>query len=196
MTETLCGRRPDSVIWTGLAGLVRIARTRAADAWVLGRCLRRGRTGVALRQGSQVAGFPQRRTGIIASRRVRRRLASRGAGQGACMSAPYSITRAEPSFDDQLRSRRKRYMIMMVMRVPFLVVAALLYQTPWLALLMIGISVPLPWIAVLIANDRPARKRRPMIATVNSERALPPGRREIVDGLPHDTEPPHRAPHT
>ena len=77
------------------------------------------------------------------------------------MSAPYSITRAEPSYDDQLRSRRKRYMIMMGLRVPFLVAAAALYQTPWLALLMIAVSIPLPWIAVLIANDRPARKRQP-----------------------------------
>ncbi len=100
------------------------------------------------------------------------------------MSAPYSITRAEPSYDDQLRSRRKRYMIMMGLRIPFLVVATLLYQTPWLALLIVAISIPLPWMAVLIANDRPARKRHPVApATVNHERALLPGGREIVDGL-------------
>jgi Protein of unknown function (DUF3099) len=104
------------------------------------------------------------------------------------MSAPYSITRAEPSYDDQLRSRRKRYMIMMGMRVPFLVAAAALYQTPWLAILMIAVSIPLPWIAVLIANDRPARKREPVVPMVNHERALPPGRREIVDSVPDDTE--------
>ncbi len=103
------------------------------------------------------------------------------------MSAPYSITRAEPSYDDQLRSRRKRYGIMMALRVPFLIVATLLYQTPWLALLVVAISIPLPWMAVLIANDRPARKRHPVpLATVNHERALPPGKREIVDGLPDE----------
>ena len=69
------------------------------------------------------------------------------------------ITEAEPSYDEQLRSRRKRYMIMMSMRVPCLILATLLYQTPWLAILVIAISIPLPWMAVLIANDRPARKR-------------------------------------
>ena len=70
------------------------------------------------------------------------------------------ITDAEPSYDEQLRSRRKRYSIMMGMRVPCLILAMLLYQTPWLAILVIAISIPLPWMAVLIANDRPARKRR------------------------------------
>src|SRR5450755_4157636 len=92
------------------------------------------------------------------------------------------ITEAQPSYDDQLRGRRKRYMIMMSLRVPFLILATLLYQTPWLALLIIGISIPLPWMAVLIANDRPARKRvKVMPGSINDELALPPGSREIVD---------------
>ena len=34
------------------------------------------------------------------------------------------ITEAEAPYDEQLRSRRKRYMIMMSMRVPFLIAAA------------------------------------------------------------------------
>ena len=98
------------------------------------------------------------------------------------------ITEAEVSYDEQLRSRRKRYLIMMLMRVPFLVVATLLYQTPWLAVLILAISVPLPWIAVLIANDRPARKTRKVVpGTINYERALPPGGREIVDSTVDDT---------
>ena len=95
------------------------------------------------------------------------------------------ITEAQPSYDDQLRGRRKRYMIMMSLRVPFLILATLLYQTPWLALLIIGISIPLPWMAVLIANDRPARKRvKVMPGSINDELALPPGSREIVDSEP------------
>lgn len=74
---------------------------------------------------------------------------------------------------------------MMGMRVPFLILATLLYQTPWLAILAIGISIPLPWMAVLIANDRPARKAKKVVpGTVNYERALAPGGREIVDGTP------------
>jgi hypothetical protein len=95
------------------------------------------------------------------------------------------ITAAEPSYDEQFRARRKRYVIMMSMRVPFLIAAALLYQIPWLAITLIVVSIPLPWCAVLIANDRPARKRQAIApATVNHERALPPGGREIVDETP------------
>jgi hypothetical protein len=93
------------------------------------------------------------------------------------------ITDAEPSYDEQLRSRKKRYMIMMSMRVPCLIIATLLYHTPWLAILVIAISIPLPWMAVLIANDRPARKRRKIVpGTISFERALPPGSREVVEG--------------
>jgi hypothetical protein len=95
------------------------------------------------------------------------------------------ITAAEPSYDEQFRARRRRYVIMMAMRIPFLIAAALTYQTPWLAISLIVVSVPLPWCAVLIANDRPARSRRPAAPTlVNHERALAPGGREIVDEEP------------
>jgi len=95
------------------------------------------------------------------------------------------ITEAEPSYDEQFRARRKRYLVMMSMRVPCLILATVFYQTPWLALLIILISIPLPWMAVLIANDRPARKRSKVIpGTINYERALMPGGREIVDSEP------------
>ena len=67
--------------------------------------------------------------------------------------------------------------------LPCLVLAVILYQTPWLALLIILISIPLPWMAVLIANDGPARKqqkaKRGVIVT--DQRALPGPVREIVD---------------
>ena len=74
---------------------------------------------------------------------------------------------------------------MMGMRVPFLILATLMYQTPWLAILAIAISIPLPWMAVLIANDRPARKAKKVVpGTINYQRALAPGGREIVDSTP------------
>src|SRR6476619_4127277 len=102
------------------------------------------------------------------------------------------ITEAEPSYDEQLRARRKRYVIMMSMRVPCLILATLLYQTPWLAILVIAISIPLPWMAVLIANDRPARKAKKVVpGTINYERALAPGSHEIVDAdTPQDESKP------
>ena len=127
--------------------------------------------GIPVTPGPEVGGFAS--AGGVPPRR----------GQAATV-----ITEAQPSYDDQLRGRRKRYMIMMSLRVPFLILATLLYQTPWLALLIIGISIPLPWMAVLIANDRPARKRvKVMPGSINDELALPPGSREIVDSEPMDS---------
>jgi Protein of unknown function (DUF3099) len=72
--------------------------------------------------------------------------------------APVLITDAARSYEDEFSARKRRYSIMMGMRVPFLVLAAVFYQTPWLAATLIGMSVPLPWCAVLIANDRLPRK--------------------------------------
>jgi len=95
------------------------------------------------------------------------------------------ITAAQPSYDEQFRSRRRRYVVMMLMRVPFLVAAAVLYQTPWLAVLLIVISIPLPWCAVLIANDGPARKPvKAKRGSFNNQRALPGPPREVIDSGP------------
>ncbi len=92
------------------------------------------------------------------------------------------ITAAERSYDDQVRSRRRRYLIMMVMRFPLIIAGAACYQIPWLAITLVVLSVPLPWMAVLIANDRPARPSRTVLpGVINYERALPPPAREIID---------------
>lgn len=69
------------------------------------------------------------------------------------------ITDAPLSYQDQLAARRRRYSIMMFMRVPCLVLAAVFYNTPWLAAALIILSIPLPWMAVIIANDRLPLKR-------------------------------------
>lgn len=75
---------------------------------------------------------------------------------------PVLITDAERSQDDQLRSREIRYAVMMGLRVVCLVTGALLAyaRVPlwglWAALCVAGM-VLLPWMAVIIANDRPPR---------------------------------------
>lgn len=107
------------------------------------------------------------------------------------------ITAAQPSYEEQFRARRRRYVIMMAMRVPFLVAAALLYHTPWLAILLILVSIPLPWCAVLIANDGPARKpAKVRRGSLNNQLALPGPPREVVESGPAGTqagrEPPPR----
>jgi hypothetical protein len=73
--------------------------------------------------------------------------------------APVLITEAAPSHDDQQAVRRRRYTTMMLMRIPCLILAGVFVQSIWwLAVLIVVASIPLPWIAVLMANDRPARK--------------------------------------
>lgn len=67
---------------------------------------------------------------------------------------PVLITDAPMSYEDQLAARKQRYKIMMAMRIPLMVLAAVFYGTPWLAVSLLVISIPLPWMAVLIANDR------------------------------------------
>ena len=71
---------------------------------------------------------------------------------------PILITHAAPTRDDELAARKRRYILMMGMRIPCLILAAIFVQTWWLAVLFVVISIPLPWVAVLIANDRPPRK--------------------------------------
>lgn len=72
------------------------------------------------------------------------------------------ITDAEKSQNDQLRSREIRYAAMMGLRVVCLILGAVLAvaRVPlwwlWLPLCIAGM-VLLPWMAVLIANDRPPR---------------------------------------
>jgi hypothetical protein len=64
----------------------------------------------------------------------------------------------EPSYAEQYATRRRKYAILMSARIPCLVLAGVFYQTWWLALAFVVLSVPLPWMAVLIANDRAPRK--------------------------------------
>jgi hypothetical protein len=71
---------------------------------------------------------------------------------------PVLITEAAPSFEEQHAARKRKYIIMMAMRFPCILLALVFHETWWLALGFLVLSVPLPWVAVLIANDRPPRK--------------------------------------
>ncbi|PZS12200.1 MAG: hypothetical protein DLM60_22945, partial [Pseudonocardiales bacterium] len=68
------------------------------------------------------------------------------------------ITAAEPSYAEQFAARRRKYAILMGARIPCLILAGVFYQIWWLALAFVVLSVPLPWMAVLVANDRAPRK--------------------------------------
>ncbi len=74
---------------------------------------------------------------------------------------PVLITGARRSLDEEFTARRRRYSLIMAMRIPCLVVAGVLaigFGLPIAAAVLVVASVPLPWIAVLIANDGPPRR--------------------------------------
>ncbi|MGC4896455.1 DUF3099 domain-containing protein [Micromonospora sp. DT31] len=76
---------------------------------------------------------------------------------------PILITDAPRSQDDQLSSRQKRYVLMMSVRVACLIGGAILVGVDapllwlWLPLCAVGM-VLVPWLAVLLANDRPPKE--------------------------------------
>jgi uncharacterized membrane protein len=74
-------------------------------------------------------------------------------------SQPVLITEAAPSRAEQHAARKKRYVLTMAVRGVCLVLAAVFYQTLWLALIFAGLGTVLPWIAVMMANDEPPKKK-------------------------------------
>jgi Protein of unknown function (DUF3099) len=75
---------------------------------------------------------------------------------------PVLITSAAPSYEEEHRARVRKYLTLMAFRIPALLLAAIAYGA-WhnglISLAIVGVSLPLPWMAVLIANDRPPRRR-------------------------------------
>jgi uncharacterized membrane protein len=75
---------------------------------------------------------------------------------------PVLITEAQPSLVEQHAARKKRYVITMAVRAVSLVMAAVVYSSThlvWLVLVLAGLGTVLPWIAVVMANDGPPKKR-------------------------------------
>lgn len=74
---------------------------------------------------------------------------------------PVLITRAAIPYEEEHRARVRRYLTLMFWRVPALILAAVAYgiwHNGLISLAILLVSVPLPWMAVLIANDRPPRR--------------------------------------
>ncbi|HKI41183.1 MAG: DUF3099 domain-containing protein [Mycobacterium sp.] len=112
---------------------------------------------------------------------------------------PVLITAAETSYEEQHRARVRKYLTLMAFRIPALILAAVAYGT-WhnglISLAIVGLSIPLPWMAVLIANDRPPRRsdeprrfedvprRTPLFPTAERPALEPPRDREPQPGPP------------
>ncbi len=102
-------------------------------------------------------------------------------------SHPVLITEAAPSLEQQHRARVRRYLLIMGFRIPCLLLAAFAYGLwhNWaISLIIIGISLPLPWIAVLIANDRPPRRKDEPSRwdERRAAKALESGQHRAIDG--------------
>jgi len=76
-------------------------------------------------------------------------------------ASPVLITGAAVSPAAEFAARRRRYSLIMSLRIPCLVLAGVLalgFGWSIAAAVIVVLSVPLPWVAVLIANDGPPRK--------------------------------------
>jgi hypothetical protein len=115
---------------------------------------------------------------------------------------PVLITEAQVSFDDEFAARKRRYSIIMACRIPCLVLAGVSYLAwgnAWIAVALIVLSVPLPWIAVLIANDRLPKKAgkvnryrpdRTALSQVSDAQIIEAA--EVLDARSHRTDGPRQ----
>lgn len=115
---------------------------------------------------------------------------------------PVLITRAALSYEEQHRERVRKYLKIMSWRIPAFLGAAIAYgiwHNGLLSLAILAASIPLPWVAVLIANDRPPRRAEEprRFPDAPDRTALFPGvdRPALESGIStasqHRTAPPH-----
>jgi hypothetical protein len=93
------------------------------------------------------------------------------------------ITNAGPSFSTEQHQRSRRYTILMAIHlISFALAGALYYYAWWLGLVLLVITTPLPWVAVVLANSpsRPFRHASPAVADAR----LLPGSAPAVDQAP------------
>ncbi|MCZ2849309.1 DUF3099 domain-containing protein [Modestobacter sp. VKM Ac-2978] len=96
--------------------------------------------------------------------------------QSSSRNEPVLITEAEPSQVDQHAARKKRYAITMAIRGVSLVLAAMTYTySIWLMAVFAVLGTVLPWVAVVMANDRPPKKK------IDMNRYRPPAPDRILE---------------
>ena len=107
------------------------------------------------------------------------------------------ITSAQRSQSENRRSRERAYLIMQGLRLPFVflsIAAVMWWHNWWLAILFFAISIPLPWISVVVANDghevrdkrtrnvyKPAVERQAQIAAAQQQ--------QLTSRMPHGSSP-------
>ena len=114
---------------------------------------------------------------------------------------PILITAAAPGYEEQHRQRVRKYLTLMSFRIPALILAAVAYgmwHNGLVSLLIVAASIPLPWMAVLIANDRPPRRAdepRRFDAPARRTPLFPTAERPVLERYIHPAPQPesHRA---
>ncbi len=95
---------------------------------------------------------------------------------------PVLITEAPPSPQAELDYRRRRYAFTMGLRVICLLLAAAFYHIVWLWPIFAAGAIVLPWVAVVLANDRlptkPSRFQR--YVGLAPDRGIEPGAAETA----------------
>ena len=92
------------------------------------------------------------------------------------------ITHAEPGLDEQHAARKKRYAITMGIRAVAITLAAVVYPYAlWLAILFGVLGTVLPWIAVVMANDRPPKSKLFQGYEASPDRVLEARPARIID---------------
>jgi hypothetical protein len=89
---------------------------------------------------------------------------------------PVLITKAAPPYEEEHRARVRKYLTLMAFRIPALILSAAAYglwHNGLISLLILAASLPLPWMAVLIANDRPPRRAEEAHRFANNRKRTP-----------------------
>jgi xanthine/uracil permease len=77
----------------------------------------------------------------------------------ASRSEPVLVTTAPVSARDERRTRERRYLVTMAVRVLAFVVA-IVFATGWIRVIAVVLALVLPWVAVVLANAGPIRRSR------------------------------------
>jgi Flp pilus assembly protein TadB len=90
---------------------------------------------------------------------------------------PTLVTTAPVSPGDERRQRERRYLITMGIRVVAFVVA-IVFATGWVRVVAVILALVLPWVAVVLANAGPSRRKpkAPSLFTGDRPPAIEPPR--------------------
>lgn len=100
------------------------------------------------------------------------------------------ITDARRTPEQNLRARERSYMVLQMLRIPFILlsmVSAWYWDNWWLAGVLFVVSIPLPWVAVMVGNGQ-GEKRDPRTKNVYKPAAARAAAREMELEAQHRRE--------